>query len=94
MLEEVIMTIGAVLAVIAIVLGLLGIRISRVTYLPYIPSLVMFACGVAVLLLTTVVKKMEFMEVGLGGWGIACLFAAVIGFFVISVTHAFKVHKG
>ncbi|MEN2768604.1 hypothetical protein [Ornithinibacillus xuwenensis] len=92
MIVESVMTIGSVLAVLVILFGFIFIKVGTKTYLPYFPSVFLFVAGVMLLMITTVADKTELFGAGLGGWGIACLFAAVIGFLVTSVSHALKLH--
>lgn len=82
-------TIGAILAVIAIILGVVLIKTtSKAAYTGYIPGAAFGAIGLIFLLIATL-AKVEFMGAGLGGWGIACLFAAAISFIITSTVDAF-----
>lgn len=92
MLVQAVVTIAAVLAVIAIILGFIFLKSSGGNgYLPYIPSAILFFGGIIVVCSATP-KKIMIWEAGLGGWGIASLFAAGVSFMVLSITHAYQVH--
>ncbi|WP_036689567.1 hypothetical protein [Paucisalibacillus globulus] len=92
MLVQAVITIGAVLAVIAIILGFIFLKSTGGKgYLAYYPSAILFFGGIIVVCAATP-KKIMIWEAGLGGWGIACLFAAAISFMVTSVSHAYQAH--
>jgi|SRR5690606_26234965 len=92
MLVQAVITIAAVLAVVAIILGFIFLKASGGNgYLAYYPSAILFFGGIIVVCAATP-QKIMIWEAGLGGWGIACLFAAGISFLVTSISHAYQVH--
>lgn len=92
MLVQSVITIGAILSVAAIILGFIFLKATRGKgYLPYVVSAILFVGGI-VLVCAATPKKVLIMDVGLGGWGIASLFAAGISFIVTAVSHAYQVH--
>ncbi|SHG43244.1 hypothetical protein [Ornithinibacillus halophilus] len=84
-----VLTIGAVLAVILVVLGFVLLKGSKSQYLPYYPGAVIFGSGLVFVVLAPMVERMFIMDASLGGWGIACLFAAGIGLMVTAVNDVF-----
>ncbi|MUK88966.1 hypothetical protein GMD78_11335 [Ornithinibacillus sp. L9] len=89
-LVQSVITISAVLAALAIVCGFLLIKMFRnAAYAYYFPCLVLFVSGLVFLLAALAMGKVEIMGAGLGGWGIACLFASLFGFFVTTVNDVY-----
>jgi len=86
---ESVFTIGAVLAVISIIAGLILVKSTpKKAYLSYAPGALFFAAGLILLLLASMLGKVQVLGAGLGGWGIAALFAAAIGLIVTSTADA------
>ncbi|SET59750.1 hypothetical protein SAMN05216389_11651 [Oceanobacillus limi] len=89
-LVQSVITIGAVLTALAILLGFILIKILRnATYIYYFPCLVLFGSGIVFLLAAMAVGKVDIMGAGLGGWGIATLFASGISFMVTTVNDVY-----
>lgn len=87
-------TIGIVLTVILIIVGFLLSKASlKGNYSIYYPFLAVFAIGLILLLFATIIDKIVIMGAGLGGWGIACLFAAAIGLIVTSILDAYATQE-
>ncbi|MFD2044862.1 hypothetical protein ACFSTA_14355 [Ornithinibacillus salinisoli] len=85
-----VITISAVLGALAIILGFLLIKLfQHATYLFYFPSLVLFGSGIVFILSTMALEGIEILGAGLGGWGIAALFASLLSFFVTTVTDVY-----
>ncbi|HLQ71469.1 MAG TPA: hypothetical protein VK142_06675 [Bacillota bacterium] len=77
--------IGAVMLVITLVLNIIFLKaFSKSTYACYYPSMVFSLSGLLFLLVATY-EKIEVLGAGMGGWGIAFLFASAIGFIVTSI---------
>lgn len=86
-------TIGIVLTIVAIVLGFILTRVNfKATYAPYYPFFALFMIGLFLLLFATIIEKTVILGAGLGGWGIACLFAAAIGFIVTAIMDTYRHH--
>lgn len=80
--------IGGVLTVISIIAGFVVVKSApKSAYTGYIPSAVLFGGGLILLLLATMMN-VKFLGAGYGGWGIASLFAAGIGFVTTSTVDA------
>jgi len=87
---ESVFTIGGVLVVIAIILGIVVLKATpKTSYLGYAPGAVFFAAGLVLLLLASIIEKTVILGAGLGGWGIACLFAAVFSLIFTSTAESF-----
>ncbi|WP_047984242.1 hypothetical protein [Ornithinibacillus californiensis] len=92
MLVQSVITIAAILAVVGIILGFVFLKASGGKgFLPYYPMVILGIAGI-VLACVSAPLNVHIMDVGLGGWGIACLFAAMISFLVTSISHAYQVH--
>ncbi|HLR08811.1 MAG TPA: hypothetical protein VK136_06060 [Bacillota bacterium] len=74
--------------VLLIILAVLSVIIHKATsdksYATYYPSFVLFAAGLILLLFATLMK-VEIAGVGLGGYGIASLFAAAVCMILMSI---------
>lgn len=69
-------TIGIILTVITVALAVILPKISfKGIYTMYIPFFTLFIIGLLLLLFATILEKQVIMGAGLGGWGIACIFA-------------------
>lgn len=85
-----VLIIGLILTGVSVVLAfVLGKVAIKSTYGAYIPFALLFFVGLVLLLLATIVDKVNIMGAGFGGWGIACLFAAAIGFIITSIMDAY-----
>lgn len=83
-------TIGIILTVVMVILGfVLSKALSKDTYTVYYPFMAMFFIGLLLLLFATIIDKIVIMGAGLGGWGIACLFASAIGFIVTAILDSY-----
>ncbi|SDQ21969.1 hypothetical protein [Virgibacillus salinus] len=75
--------------VLTVALMILNIILSKVSsqdrYIIYMPGVVLFATGLLLFMIATMAGKIEITGLGLGGWGIACLFASAIQFTVTSI---------
>jgi len=77
--------IGGVMLVITLILNIILLKaFSKSTYACYYPSMVFTISGLVFLLVATF-DKIEVLGAGMGGWGIAFLFAAAIGFIITSI---------
>lgn len=85
-------TIGIVLTVIMIVLGFILARGKNEGFGMYIPFLTLFIIGLLLLLFATILERTWFMGAGLGGWGIACVFAAAISFITTTLVDTYAHH--
>ncbi len=86
-----VLIIGAILSGIAVVLGFVLSKIPfKGNYTIYYPFALLFFAGLILLLFATIiVERIDIMGAGLGGWGIACLFAAAVGFIVTTILDAY-----
>ena len=83
--------IGIVLTVVTVILGIILSRISfKGNFTIYYPFFGLFLIGLVLLLFATILERQMFFGAGLGGWGIACLFAAAVGFIVTAILDSFK----
>jgi len=88
---QAVLTIGAVLTAILLVISLILVKTtSKDSYIAYFPGFIFFGAGLILLLFATLFDRIWIMNAGLGGWGIACLFAAVISMIVAAVVDAYQ----
>ncbi|TQS74891.1 hypothetical protein DX933_08980 [Ornithinibacillus gellani] len=86
-----VLSIGAVLAAVMVVIGLvLAKASSKSVYMPYVPGMIVFVGGIVLIVVAAIAGKIEILGAGLGGWGIACLFASAFGFIITSIVDAYS----
>ncbi|APC49214.1 hypothetical protein [Virgibacillus halodenitrificans] len=82
--------IGAILAAIVIIVNLVVSKAtSKEKFTGYFPSVIVALAGFAFLFMAPIVEKVDMMGAGYGGWGIACLFAAALGFIITSLVESY-----
>ncbi|WP_100010322.1 hypothetical protein [Lentibacillus sediminis] len=85
-----VITIGVILtAVIAVLSLFLAKAMSKDSRIGYYPSLYVGFVGILLILTGSIVGKVDIMGAGLGGWGIACMFAAAVGMIITSIFDAY-----
>lgn len=85
--------IGAVLTAIVLVISVVLVKVTpSKSYVAYAPGALFFASGLILLLLATLFDRIHpfGMDAGLGGWGIACVFAATVSLIVAAVVDTFR----
>ncbi|MEI3607342.1 hypothetical protein SPD48_16805 [Pseudogracilibacillus sp. SE30717A] len=88
------LTIGAVLTVALLLVSIILVKVTpKKSYATYFPGFIFFAAGLILLLFATILDRIWIMGAGLGGWGIACLFAAVISLMVTAIFDTFRQEK-
>lgn len=82
--------IGLILTAVMVILGFVLTKASLSgNFTVYYPFLAVFGIGLILLLFATIIEKVTILGAGLGGWGIACLFAAAIGIVITSILDAY-----
>lgn len=82
-------TIGIILVIVAVALSVILLKATpKEKFTGYFPNFVFMAAGLILLLFATY-NKVEVMGAGLGGWGIACMFAGAIGAIITSVVDSY-----
>lgn len=85
-----VLTIGAALVPALLIISIILIKVTPKTkYIGYFPALLSFATGLFLLLFATIIDKVVIMGAGLGGWGIAFLFAGAVSALVTAVLDAY-----
>ncbi|MBP1950535.1 hypothetical protein [Virgibacillus litoralis] len=83
-------TIGLVLVVVLMLFNIVLSKLSsKDRYILYMPGVVLFATGLILFIVATIGDKIVITGLGLGGWGIACMFAAAIDFTVTSIVDTY-----
>ena len=82
-------TIGIILVIVAVALSVILLKATpNEKFTGYYPNFILMAAGLILLLIATY-NKIEVMGAGLGGWGIACLFAGAIGAVIASIVDSY-----
>jgi len=85
------LTIGVVLTAALLILSIILVKVTpKKSYASYYPGFVFFAAGLILLLFATIWDRIWVMGAGLGGWGIACLFAAGITLMVTAIFDTYR----
>ncbi len=85
------LTIGAVLTVALLLVSIILVKVTpKKSYVTYFPGFIFFAAGLILLLFATLLDRIWIMGAGLGGWGIASLFAAAISLMVTAIFDSFR----
>jgi len=85
------LTIGLVLTVALLIISLILVKVTpKKSYITYFPGFIFFGAGLILLLFATILDRIWVMGTGLGGWGIACLFAAGISLMVTAVFDSYR----
>ncbi|WP_164219460.1 hypothetical protein [Virgibacillus sp. YIM 98842] len=85
-----VLIIGIILAVISIAVGIGVLKATgKEKFTGYYPIAVLGIAGILLACAAPIVGKVEIMGAGLGGWGIAAMFAAAIGFIVTSLVDTY-----
>lgn len=85
------LTIGIVLTVALLIISLILVKATpKTSYISYFPGFIFFAAGLILLLFATILDRIWVMGAGLGGWGIACLFAAGVSMMVTAIVDSFQ----
>jgi len=85
-----VLIIGIILTVISIAVGVGVLKAAgKEKFTGYYPIAVLGIIGILLVCAAPIVGKVEIMGAGLGGWGIAAMFAAAIGFIITSLVDSY-----
>lgn len=88
---QAVLTYGSLLTLALLLVSLLLVKVTpKESYLAYVPGFIFFAVGLVCLLFATLFDRIWILEAGLGGWGIASLFAATISMIISAVVDAYR----
>lgn len=88
---EATLTIGAILTVALLIINAILVKATPAKgFTVYYLSFVSFGAGLILLLFATMLDRITIMGAGLGGWGIACLFAGGISLLVTAILDSFR----
>lgn len=83
---QAVLTIGAILTAALLLVSIILVKVTpKTSYVAYFPGFLFFGAGLILLLFATLLDRIWIMGAGLGGWGIACLFAAATSLIVAAV---------
>ncbi|WP_373893451.1 hypothetical protein [Virgibacillus sp. CBA3643] len=90
MMIQSVFTISGILTAVVLLVSIFIVNASKKeSQVRYYPSAYIAVVGLLLILTASIIGKVEIMEAGLGGWGIAALFAAAIGFIITSILDAY-----
>lgn len=85
------LTNGAILTVALLIISVILVKVTPMkSYVAYVPGLLSFAAGLILLLFATLLDRITIMGAGLGGLGIACLFAAAVSLMIAAVFDSYR----
>lgn len=88
---QAVLTYGGILTAALLVISLILVKVTpKKSYVAYYPGFILFAAGLILLLFATILDRIWIMEAGLGGWGIASLFAAAVSLIVAAIVDAYR----
>ncbi|MGJ9457708.1 hypothetical protein [Oceanobacillus sp. CF4.6] len=88
---QAVITIGAILTALTVVGGIALVKMTRKeSHSPYYPNIFLVIVGLLLLAVASLAPKVDLLGAGFGGWGIAALFAAAIGFVITSIMDAYR----
>lgn len=87
---ESVLILGAVFTAIVLVMNITLLKVSKKSSACYYASIFFVIVGLLLLAVASVAPKVDLLGAGFGGWGIAALFAAAIGFIITSVFDAYQ----
>lgn len=88
---QAVFTYGVILTAILLAVSLILVKVSpKSSFIAYFPGFIFFALGLICLLFATLFDRIWVLNAGLGGWGIACLFAAIISMMISAVVDAYR----
>src|SRR5690625_223859 len=82
--------VGLILTVISAVIAFVLGKALKGSYTTYVPFALLFLVGLVLLLMATILDKVDIMGAGYGGWGIARLFAAAVGLIISTISSAYS----
>ncbi|MCM3739674.1 hypothetical protein M3210_05265 [Oceanobacillus luteolus] len=89
MVQSVIL-IGAILTALVLIVNLALLKTNKSSRACYYASFFFVIVGLLLLAVASVAPKVDLLGAGFGGWGIASLFAAAIGFMITAVVDAYQ----
>lgn len=85
------LTIGGILTAALLILSVILVKVTpEKSYAAYFPGFISFGAGLILLLFATIIDKVWIMGTGLGGLGIACLFAAAVSMMVSAIFDTYR----
>ncbi|GIO24828.1 hypothetical protein [Oceanobacillus sp. J11TS1] len=88
---EAVITFGAILTAITALISIFLVKMtSKVSHAGYYPNLFLGLVGILLILVAPIAPKVDFGGAGFGGIGIACMFAAAIGFIISAILDSYK----
>lgn len=85
-----VLLLGAVFTVLVLIINITLLKVSKKSSACYYSSIFFVLVGLLLLAIASVAPKVDLLGAGFGGWGIASLFAAAIGFIITSVLDAYQ----
>ncbi|MFC2947329.1 hypothetical protein [Virgibacillus sediminis] len=84
-----VLTIGIILTAVLVILGLfLAKTLNKASMGGYYPGIFSAFTGLLLVLTSSILGRVDIMGAGLGGWGIAFMFAGAISLIITSIFDA------
>ncbi|WP_067728981.1 hypothetical protein [Oceanobacillus damuensis] len=88
---QAVITIAAILTAITVAANIVLVRLStKESHSPYYPNVFLVIVGLLLLAVASLAPKVDLLGAGFGGWGIAIMFAAAIGFIITSILDSYR----
>ena len=85
-----VLLLGAAFTALVLIINIVLLKGNKNSYACYYASIFFVIVGLLLLAVASVAPKVDLLGAGFGGWGIASLFAAAIGFVVTSILDAYQ----
>ncbi len=84
-------TIGGILTIVTLLANVLLVKMTaKESRSCYYPNIFLVIVGLLLLGVASIAPKVDILGAGFGGWGIAALFSAAIGFIITSIIDAYQ----
>lgn len=89
MVQSVIL-LGGIFTALVLIINIVLLKAKKDSFACYYASVFFFFAGLLLLAAASVLPKADILGAGFGGWGIAALFAAVIGMMLTAIVDAYN----
>ena len=88
---QAVITIGAILTAITVIFNIFLVKFTaKESSSCYYPNVFLAVVGILLVAVASIAPKVDMLGAGFGGWGIAAMFAAAIGFIITAVLDSFQ----
>jgi len=88
---QAVLTTGPIIVAVVLIISVILIRVTpQGSYVGYFPGFISFGSGLILLLFATILDRIWIMGAGLGGWGIALLFAGAVSLMISAIVDSYR----